>query len=613
MVNKKEFYNYSIALALIWLIGSIAYSNTFNGSFCLDDLYVIVNNRITHNLHYFTNISDARQFDEFFEYETFKKRYIGYLTFALNYKLHGLDVTGYHIVNLLVHLSNASIIYFLLIAIFRSPLLKQSSLEARSGQIALISSLLFVCHPIQTQAVTYIWQRVTSLAALFYLLSLFMYVKARLESKGLEHSLFPGKSLYFYSGSLVSAVLAMTTKEISFTLPIIVGLCEIMFFNGKFKRRLLYLIPFFCMILIIPLIIIDINKPIGDILSDITETVRDDQTVSRGDYLLTQFRVLMTYIRLVFLPINQNLDYDFPLYGNFFNSEVFFSFLTLLILFSSAVYLFYRYRNTITHTRLISFGTFWFFVTLAPESSIIPIRDVINEHRMYLPSVGFFIALCVCVFILIEKANKQSKNIGKISALVFTVIIILLTGATYERNKVWKTQKSLWEDVVSKSPDKARGHYEIGVVYRDNGLIKKAMEHFEQAIKLDPFWAKPRYNLGRIFQDEGLIDKAIQHYEFAIQLKPDFIEAHTNLGSAYLAQGLIDKAIAHYKISIRLEPGSANAYNNLGFVYMSKGLLDQAINNSRIALEFNPGHSKALKNLRMATAMKAYSGSQKNQ
>ena len=167
---------------LIIFVMSYVYSNTLEAPFVFDDKFVIVENPIVKDLAYFVSPSEAKVHKGHFEYESFKPRYIGYLTFALNYWIHKLDTTGYHLTNLAVHLINSLIVYWFVVLTFRTPFLDSSPLRERSTEIALFSALLFACHPVQTQAVTYIWQRVTSLSTTFYILSLVLYIIWRLKS-----------------------------------------------------------------------------------------------------------------------------------------------------------------------------------------------------------------------------------------------------------------------------------------------------------------------------------------------------------------------------------------------------------------------------------------------
>jgi len=602
--NKWSLFNKPIVhFFLIAIVGLLVYSNTFNVPFHFDDILNIVKNYRLKDLNTFWPPSGTR--------------WLGFLTLALNYHLGGLNVTGYHIVNLAIHILNAILVYLLVVFTFRTPYFKVSVISASvSNQpnqftlstfkplnyLPLFIALIFVAHPIQTQAVTYIVQRFTSLATMFYLLSLVMYIKWR-ESKGQRaegkeqqamsneqrvKSYAPSSMLY--AVSLFSAILAMKTKEISFTLPIIIVLYEFMFFQGKIKRRILFLMPIILTMLIIPLSIIGTDKPIGDAIGELREAAQETEEIPRWSYLFTQFRVIVTYIRLIFFPINQNLDYDYPIYHSFFNPEVFLSFLFLLTIFSFAVYLLYVKHYTLSASRFLSFGIFWFFITLSVESSIIPIRDVINEHRLYLPSLGIIIVFVLTTFYVLRLVIRAPLRSLTITCLLLTTIIIALSMAAYQRNAVWQDEMSLWEDVVRKSPQKAKGHYNLGIAYYNKGLTDMAIEHYQIALRLKPDYVKAHNNLGNAYKDKGMTDKAIEHYQVALKLNPDYAEAHMNMANDYDDKGMTDKAIEHYQIALRLKPDYAEAHYNLGVTYGRIGLLDKAIKEYQTALRLNPGH-----------------------
>jgi len=616
-------FNPLIHLIFIILFGLIAYSNTFNVPFQFDDGMYIIENPVIKDLQYFKKPSAVEEISasNILLQRTFKSRFIGYLTFALNYKLHGLNVTGYHIFNIAIHILNAILVYWFVVLTFKTPYFVVRSKKADSSlliahsdseqsttnydlratnYIALFSALIFVSHPIQTQAVTYISQRVTSLATFFYLLSFVMYIKARLKVE-VKAKIFSTLTSIFYLFSILSAVLAMKTKEIAFTLPILIALYEFMFFEGKIKRRTMYLIPLLLTMLIIPLSRMGIDKPLGELISDVGESTKELTTMSRWDYLFTQFRVIVTYIRLLFFPVNQNLDYDYPIYTSFSNPNVFLSFLFLVSIFGLGVYLFYRSRlmirptpYTLYATRLIAFGIFWFFITLMPESSLIPIADVIFEHRVYLPSIGIFIAINIVIFIFVEKLKPKWKGSEKIVIGVLIAIIILLTGVAYARNTVWQNEITLWEDVVKKSPEKARGYNNLGYWgYYKHGFISEAIETYKIALKISPDLVTAHINLGLAYYKKGQVDNAIASYRKALNLSPDDASVFNNLGLAYAKQNNIEQAIYSYKNAIKIDPYYMDAHFNLGLVYIAKGLTENAREEFGIVMIINPSHQQA--------------------
>jgi tetratricopeptide (TPR) repeat protein len=595
-LSQKSLFHCILIMALCLIV----YSNTFKAPFVFDDEFAIVQNPIVKNFDFMANPSEAKVHKGLFEYELFRRRYVGYLTFAFNYRMHKLDVAGYHVVNLYIHIINALIVYWLVILTFKTPFLSSSTLKARSKQIALFAGLFFACHPVQTQAVNYIWQRVTLLATTFYVLSLVMYIKWRLTSNK-TGSFFPQIPLLFYFGSVISAVLAMKTKEIAFTLPVIILLYELMFFDGNRKKRFLYLVPLLLTMLIIPVSLLGIDMPIGELISDVSEATRVDTNISRWDYLLTQFAVIVTYIRLIFLPINQNLDYDYPIYNAFLTPEVFLSFFLLFSILCFGVYMLLHSRNRNSTFRLIAFGIFWFFITMSVESSFIPLMNVIFEHRIYLPSVGFSMALTSGVFLLLNKFGE--RKLHTIGVAIFTAVIMVLSVFTHSRNNVWSSEIALWQDCVEKSPQKARPQNNLGVALYNQGRTEEAMEYYLQALRIKPDYEKAHNNLGVALDNQGRTAEAIEHHLQALRIKPDYEEAHNNLGLALYNQGRTEEAMEHYLQALRIKPDYVGAHNNLGIALFRKGNIEGAIARFREALRINPDHIHAKNNLKKVLMM----------
>lgn len=586
-----------IFIVLIPIFGMLAYSNTFHAPFQWDEAAFIEKNPIVKDLSYFLETSRAKGFEY---YPALKGRYIGYLTFALNYKLHGLDVTGYHVVNIVIHILNALLVYLLVALTFKTPFMLGSALSYYSKVIAFFTAMLFVSHPVQTEAVTYIFQRLASLVTLFYMLSLVCYIKYRLQGPGdRELATTTSLSSYIVSGrwllaAVFFAVLAMKTKENAFTLPIILTLYEFSFFRGETRQRILRLIPILLTLLIIPMTQAGFDGAAEE-NTPTTPVMGGYEHLSQHEYLLTQFRVIVTYIRLLFFPVNQNLYYDYPVFSSFFNPEVFLSFLFLLSILVFAVYLFRRSRVTGHESRLMAFGILWFFVALSVESSIIPIPMIICEYRVYLPSAGAFLAITTGLFILMAKVRDKKIRLAIISSLILMTFVF--SYAAYARNTLWGSNISLWEDVVKKSPQKAKGYNTLGNAYYDKGQIDTAISYYHSALKVQPHHAKVYYNLGNAYYGKGLIDNAIGHYQAAIRLNPRYADAHNNLGIAYASKDLTDMAIRHYETALRLKPEHAETYYNLGVTYYRKGLTDKAIGQLQTAIKLQPDYAEAYNNL----------------
>ncbi len=586
-------YGPLIAIFMISLITFLIYSNTLFYPFYFDDENNIIANHKLRDLSNFWLPSGTR--------------YIGTLSLALNYHFGELDVFGYHLVNIAIHIMNGFLVWWLVLLTFKTPTMER--INRSSAFIAMSCALIFIAHPVQTQAVTYIVQRFTSLATLFYLLSLALYIKARLSSyfttnKGQKQRNIPIKSVLYYLASVFSTVLSMKTKEIAFTLPFMIVLYELTFFSPQnperrtpnLKRFYLF-IPFLLTLLIIPLGLVGANKSAGGTIGDWREAVQETEEIPRGIYFLTQFRVIVTYIRLLFLPIKQNLDYDYPLSYSLLDLKTLISFLFLLSIFVVALYLLKKSRKTQNgYGLLASFGILWFFITLSIESSIIPIRDVIFEHRLYLPSVGVIMAFSSTVFYVLDYTK------AKLSPLQATGVLLLLTviplGITaYQRNFVWKDEGTLWGDVVGKSPEKARGHTNLGLVYYHQGRLEEAVKEYTTAIRSKPDYAEAHNNLGLVYYLQGRVEEAIQQYLAALRLTNGFPKAHNNLGAAYFKQGRMDEAIQEYMTALKLKPDDADPHNNLGNAYATQGRLEEAIKEYTAALKLKPDFPEVHHNL----------------
>lgn len=601
-------------MVLIAVIGILLYSNTLHSPFQWDELKFIETNPIIKDLGYFLDPSRAEGLEL---YATIRHRYVGFLTFALNYRINGLEVTGYHLVNISIHIINSLLVYLLVVLTFKTPFFEayRSPLFARgksesaltmNNMIAFFTALVFVSHPLQTEAVTYIFQRLASLVTMFYLMSLIMYIKFRIQETEmtaqaevnvrLRPGLWLGPGLW-YLGAVIFAVMAMKTKENAFTLPLMIATYELSFFNGRMGKRTLRLIPILLTLMIIPLTLTGIDRPAGEIIGSMADVTRGDASISRTDYLFTQFRVIVTYIRLLFLPTDQNIDYDYPVFHSFFDKPVLMSFLFLICILCLGVYLYYRSRaangrgSAGRASRLIAFGIFWFFITLSVESSVIPIPMTINEYRVLLPSVGAFLGIITAVFLLFEKIQSSRVRVLAVSSSL--LVIFLFSYAAYARNGVWEDEISLWEDVVKKSPQNARGHNNLGYVFYKKGLTDKAITQYNIALQLKPDYADAHNNLGIAYKANGLIDKAIAEYMTVLSLDPASVYARSNLGNAYRVKGSPDKALEQYEAALRLNPDFAEAHFNKGIICLEKGLIEDARIELETALRINPDYKKA--------------------
>ena len=540
--SGKSVYPRLLAVIILCCLGIIIYSNTFQNSFQFDDVSYVVKN---------LNIRNPADLGAI--WHNWPTRFITFLSFALNYHFGRLDLLGYHLVNLIIHITTSVLIWWLIHLTFSTAVMRKDKISSHSDLIALLVALIFLCHPIQTESVTYICQRFASLTGLIYLLSLTLYVKSRLsEISGDSIS----KTRFLYVLSLSFGIVAMFTKEHAFTLPFMVVLYELCFLMKDRRIRWNKILPFLFILSIIPILLITTKPPTFVDIERMSE-----QPVAGRYYLLTQLRVMVTYIRLLFIPLNQNLDYDYPVSRSLAEPATLASAILLVAILVFAI------RN-LSRYRLISFGIFWFFLTLLPESSVVPLGDLIFEHRLYLPSVGYSLFLVSAAYYLIGK--KSLRSMTAILLMVVTFYSIL----TYSRNFVWREPFTLWNDAVLKSPQKARSYYGRGNAYFDKGNISQAISDYAKAIEINPEYVDAYYNQGNAYR--GNISQAISNYTKVIEIDPNHFLAYNNRAGAYFKKGNLDQAISDCTKAIEINPEYADAYNNRGLAYFIKKEYDKS-------------------------------------
>ena len=541
-----------LLLLCLALLGMLIYSRVFFGSFLFDDRSGIVENEAIKNLfRSLKNISD--------------RRYIGNLTFSLNYTFGGLHVFGYHLVNILIHIGNAVLLYLLVRVICRTPGISMQ--ERSSGFIAFSAAFLFVAHPLHTQSVAYISQRVTSLATLFYLSSVLLYVMARCFDLKLP-KVATAQKISYYGLALLAALLGFKTKEIAATLPIMIISFEFFCFKDKERvvRRMFFLLSMLVLMAAAYLAFQKTGGPLAHVMSSIDTASKETVSISRSEYFVTQLRVIVTYVRLLLLPMNQVLDYDYPKFTTVLAPAAFMSLILLCSLIWAAVWMFNK-------SRLVSLGIAWFFIALSVESSIIPIRDVINEQRTYLPSIGFLIAVLA--------ASDRVITIDRFRIFFVVTVVLLFSAGTYARNRVWKSSETLWADVVAKAPYNARGYNNLGTVYKERNEFTRAITYFEESLKLRSNLAAPYYNLGDIEYRRGNYGKAIEYLNRALGAgskdKLMTVDVLNKLGRTYGAMGQSDKAIEYFQQGLKLYPDSFVLMNNLGVQYIKSDRPQHAV------------------------------------
>ena len=562
-----------------WLLGMaglvvLIYSNTLQVPFLLDDLP-----NIEENPHLRLSGFSLAGLREAWLEGFLPRRPVANVSFALNYAVHGYALAGYHWVNLLIHVGTGLGLYALLKATLGLPLPRLSR-RALSGWVPLLTVLFWLVHPVQTQSVTYIVQRMNSLASLFYVLSLWCYVRGRL-SMGL------GSRWGWVGGCVLAGVLGLGCKEIVATLPFFIFLYEWYFFQGLSGGWLRRYGGVFGGVLILLLGLV--WWYFGGHLMEALLAGYAGRDFSLGERLLTEFRVVVFYLGLLLFPhpSRLNLDHDFAVSHSWLEPWTTLPAVGLVLgLVVVAVVLARRGE------RLLSFCLLWFLGNLLMESSVIGL-ELVFEHRLYLPSM----LLVLLVVVLAGRALRLRR--GLTLGLVCTLALVS-SGWTWERNAVWRDEITLWQDCVTKSPGKARPHGNYGRTLLKSGKIEETIYHFREALRLDPGSTRAHYDLGIVLSKTGQFEEATAHYREALKIKPDYADAHNSLGFALMNSGNIGEAVAHFREALRINPVLADAHNNLGFFLINNGQIEEAIAHYRKALRAKPDHELALYNLGMA-------------
>lgn len=587
-------HNPLMHLVFIIAVGLVVYCNTLSAPFIFDDYPYLVNNPVIRDFSYFTDSSRILGFG--FNADVvynFVLRPVAYFTFALNYALHGLAVQGYHLVNLTIHIANALLVYALLSLLLKTPVMvadTHAGVEpaVKLRYLPLFCALLFACHPLQTQAVTYIIQRFTPLVTLFCLGSLVMYLQSRLSATTAARTAW-------YVFSVIIAIIAMGTKENAFTLPVLVALFELLFFYGSTGRRIAGLVPFLLTMAIIPYNLMELSslaKPEESGAITGSMDLVNFSGVSRWHYLITQFGVITTYLRLLVLPIGQNFDYDYPLRTELFSIAALLPLALLLLILGTGIYCLYRSGDTVLPERALyritGLGIAWFFITLSVESSIIPIDDLIFEHRTYLPSIGFFMSILAGFAAAHDRRTGKSFFTAGITLWIAAFIIPCLSAASIARNTIWSDKVAFWSDVAAKSPGKARVHDHLGIALCEAGKTEAGIEEFRTAIRLDPKQITPRLNLGKALLLQERHDEAAGELLTAVRLKPDIPLSHVFLGQAYEGKGDLSSARREYITAIKYSPNFPDAHTRLGEIHAREGNIREAIKELEITLQIQP-------------------------
>ena len=496
-------------------------------------------------------------------------RQLTYLSFFLNYYLGGTQPSGYHLFNLLIHVANVAGMYVLTWLLVRRK--DQPNLESRLLPFAAAG--IFALHPIQSEAVNYVYQRSALLAAFFVIAALCAFLWA-------ERSPNPGRWLV-----VLFFILALAGKESALVLPLVlvaylwVHARDGLSFRVSMRRFRWLLTSLGILMLAGGAWALYFLFRLGERTAGLGVT-----KITSFEYLTSQIHVIVAYLRLVIWPAGLSADHDVPLVS-WSSPSTWFSLLLLAGFLSFAFWL--RRRAP-----MASFLILGFFIFLVPTSSLVPSTDLMFEHRLYLPMIAASVLLALG-FLYLAGLLVKSPRRQELAGLV--LVGIIMSGyslASKERTFIWGDNIRLWEDAIAKAPGKARAHYNLAVSYLKTDR-DKARREFITAQELRPGHAPTLYNLGWIEQTRAAYDSARTYYLATLQADPTHWEAHHNLGNIEVLRGCFQEAMREFSNAARLRGDYWPAYLSLGTLQLQQEQAREAKATFEILKDLRPDFLEA--------------------
>lgn len=556
-----------LVLLVLELTGFLVYFNILHAPFVFDDISF----RDTPTIH-------ADSLSKLFGVlvDDSMDRRIGYFTFAANFYLGGLNTFGYHLVNVLIHILNGWLIFWLVANTLKLPRLKglfsgkqaaepvgkSQDVNHSANRIAFFTALIWLVHPVQIMAVTYIVQRLASLAALLFLASFAAYLKGRLSTGW--------KQYVFFVMSALAGLLSLGVKQHVAVLPFFIALYDLYFFHESpwkaLKKKASWLLALGIFLVTITLVYLG---------PSFWATLQERfalREFTMAERLLSEARVVLYYLSLIVLPLPSrlNVDYDFPVSTSLI--DPFSTLLAVVIILAGIVYA----LKAAGERPLLSFAILWYLGNLAIESSIIPL-DLVFEHRLYLPSIAPIVVITVLI------SQKLFARHAKAAVLMLMMIASVYGLWTYQRNLVWKDPVTLWQDNAKKSPQKGRVHGNLGKALLDVKRYHEAEIAFQNAVKYDPNLLGAYVNLANICIDYRKdYDRARAYLHTALEKYPDYPTAYLNLGVMALNLGEKDPAqlpaaIEAFEKVLELDPQNLSAHYNLAACFINLQKLPEAL------------------------------------
>ena len=552
-----------VYLGIVVLIAVLLNLNTLDNTFHLDDMRVIVNNRSLATPSSFLQSLSVNP-----------SRSLLLYSFAYNLWLGGLNPVGFHIVNMALHAAVCALIFLVVLHFARtSPDLVRGMILPRVAAFA--AAALFACHPLNSETVNYISARSSSMATMFYLLAFLSFINY--TKAGARHTV-----RFWYVLSMLSFVLGLASKEIVLTLPVMLLVYDVIYVSewrpAGFVRRMAWPHgPYWvvaAVVLALQLSVIGLPLPLA----------RPVWT-----NLLTQTHVVLDYLQLALVPVGLTIEHSVPVYSRLFEPTTLLAVLTICALAALATALARKLPA-------LSFAILWYFVTLVPSSSVVPLTAIMSEHRTYLPMSGLVILFPIAVagLLRLPSLHERRREVG-------VAVAVLLAGlgvATVARNRLWRAEIAMWNDAVSKSPSSGRAQGNFGRVLAMRGYATDALEPLERAVEFDPGDSDAHSNLGFALERLGRFDEAVAAHERALELEPADARLHMKYGATLQAAGRFDEAVAAFRQAIAFDPGMSEAYIGLAAAYRQTGRVDDAVRAVERAAELYPANTLAPTGLR---------------
>ncbi len=575
-----------ISISLLIVLGWLLYAGTLSYPFVFDDELYLTKNPLVTDRHSFGFLWNFSQFANYPKQQgldpdlaiNFILRPVSYATFYLNYAADGFSPRPFRAVNILIHCANAVLIFLTLRLLLSKIKTSLSSYSIRFISLGVASA--FLVHPLQIESVTYIVQRFTSLAAFFFLATLLTHLLATFSDNRKS-------AIIWRVTSVATLLLGMLSKENVFTAPFILILVDWIVVGTQLKLACRRVIPHLACLPVIPiLILLTTRVQTGDTGVGEMLNVVNYANDSPYHYALTQFSVVLTYLRLILWPTGLNLDPDYPHSTSLFQSRVIIS-LTLLAAIIGGAWYWYRKRGTDPRVALLFTSVAWFFITLGIDSSIVPLPDVMAEHRSYLPSIGAFTAI-VCGLDLL-RTRLASRGSFPYAVPAFSILwVALLSVATMSRNQTWRSALTLWQDSTAKSPNKARPWFNLAGVYYLQGDLEQAAACTRKVVQLEPKSVVGHVNLATSENLLGHYDKALEAGLAGLRIDPNHPELYFGLGLAYAQLADYDKSFEALQKAISLKPNHYRSQILLGQVYTARQQYEKAMEHFHIAAKIQP-------------------------